>query len=653
MKHIKNTFITLLCITFLSITSLAQNTSPVYVVEFNKIQNGIMDEGKLQKNQLEDYDNNPVCLVKVKAQGFDEATLQKIVFVPHNVMIMHKAYENGEYRLYVSSKKPGSILMKYQGECEFKLPYNLEPKKIYELVLGLETATLVIKTSPSDAAIYIDDERAGTGYASKAVSIGAEHRYKVESKYYYPKEDVVLFDENEKKELVVNLEPAFGFVTVKTTPSGADVYVDDKLAGRTPYLSEIIGLGMHKITVNKDGYETDVKRVNINLNEEQTIEFELVEGESSMPVQQGSGLAVVAADKEHDDAGDKLPEKTETQKVYTKEDIEDNNIIIGEITKEGDKYVIEYSLDERASAIGLFYSEDNGTTWKQAKYIEGDFYNVWPSEKRQIAWDFSKETDLGTTPAFKLKIMQKESIDKAYRKNLEKRGFAEKNSTAYYYDNGKLLRKFYGGWFVQPEIGMGYCNYYQYNFYDSPHCDKRDGGIITVNCLFGYQIVRPFGIGLKIGYMRDLDNFDGEGGNSMPVTLNMKGFLGKGRNSIYYNIGFGYLANLKGYTEVKDEQSHNYYNNSLISCCISYRNIIFETERSGLLLSAEIGLAIRNFNIGIEYNFTKIHYSVRYDCYKQEGNGEEVFVRHVSDSEKEIDHVFLLKLGYNIPLKKK
>ncbi len=291
--------ITLLCIIFLSITSQAQNTSPVYAIEFNKIQNGIMDEGKLQKNQLTDYDDNPVCLVKVKSQGFDEATLQKIVFVPRNVMIMHKAYENGEYRLYVSSRKPGSILIKYQGEYEFKLPYNLEPKKIYELVLGMETATLVIRATPEESVIYVDDEKVGTGNVSQAVSIGAEHRYRVECENYFEKEDVVMLQKGERKSLNIELEPAFGFITVKTTPSGADVYVDDKLVGKTPYLSEVIKRGMHKITVNKEGYETSVQRVNINVNEESNVEFELVEGESSMPVQQvvaqqGNGVAVMA-----------------------------------------------------------------------------------------------------------------------------------------------------------------------------------------------------------------------------------------------------------------------------------------------------------------------------------------------------------------------
>lgn len=85
MKHIFTFLITLFCF-----AALAQNTSPVNVIEFNKIPNGIMDEGKLDRNQLEDYDNNPVCLVKVKAQGFDEATLQKLIFVPKNIIIFQR-----------------------------------------------------------------------------------------------------------------------------------------------------------------------------------------------------------------------------------------------------------------------------------------------------------------------------------------------------------------------------------------------------------------------------------------------------------------------------------------------------------------------------------------------------------------------------------
>lgn len=319
-----------------------------------------------------------------------------------------------------------------------------------------------------------------------------------------------------------------------------------------------------------------------------------------MPVQQGSGLVVAAAEKEHDDAGDKLPEKTETQKVYTKEDIEDNNIIIGEITKEGDKYVIEYSLGESAYAVGLFYSEDNGVTWKQTKYIEGDFYKVWPSKERRITWDYTKETDLGQTPAFKLKIMQKESIDKAYRKDLDNKGFAERNSTAYYYDNGMLLRKFRGGWFVQPEIGMGGANV---------------GLNFGINCLVGYQIARPFGIGLKTGF--DIYYYSSSAIN-IPLTLNFRGFFGENKTCMYYNVGLGYMSTISQSTSKKG-------------------NIYIQ----GFLFSAEIGLAVRNFNIGVEYSNVDRHLYYYDNAGKRQDDGEINL------------NIFMLKLGYNIPLKKK
>ena len=262
-SHSFTFLIALLCITFLSITSQAQNTSPVYVVEFNKIQNGIMDEGKLQKNQLTDYDDNPVCLVKVKSQGFDEATLQKLVFVPRNVMIMHKAYENGEYRLYVSSRKPGSILIKYQGEYEFKLPYNLEPKKIYELILGMETATLNIITTPDNAVIYIDNEKVGAGFASKSVSIGAEHKYKVECEDYITEENTITFTQSERKEIEVELRPNFGYITIGSTPSGAEVYVDERKVGVTPYQGKKIKRGQHMVEVRLAGYKSKVEMISV------------------------------------------------------------------------------------------------------------------------------------------------------------------------------------------------------------------------------------------------------------------------------------------------------------------------------------------------------------------------------------------------------
>ena len=297
MKHITTHSITfliaLLCITFLSITSLAQNTSPLKVVEFRMIPGGIMDELRLEKNERTDFDDNPVCEIKVKAQGFDEEVMQRFKFSANGPWITKVEFDaKNEWRIYLSSKRRGSLKIKYQGDCVFDFPAALEPKKIYELTLGMETATLVIRTSPSDAVVYIDGEMAGTGYASKAVSIGAEHHYKVECDDYYPEENTVLFDSSERRELDVELAPNFGYITVKSTPSGADVYVNDEKAGVTPYQMKKISVGQHVVEVRMTGYEPFADMVTIKANEVNR-QFEDVTLEA---VQVATGTIVLESD---------------------------------------------------------------------------------------------------------------------------------------------------------------------------------------------------------------------------------------------------------------------------------------------------------------------------------------------------------------------
>lgn len=260
-------FLLLFSFVLLGVCTLAQNTSPLTVKDFIMVTNGIMDMDQVPKDSRTDWDSNPVCLIKVKASGYDENLMQKFIFVPSGLSIMHKTIKNGQVYLYVSSNKNGEIVVKYMGDCVFSLPYKLEGHKIYELTLGMETATLIIRSVPTDADIFIDNQKVGTGYASKAVSIGVEHRWKVQSDDFYPKEGVMFFKQREERILDVELEPNFGYITVKTTPSGADVLIDEKLVGRTPYQMKRIAPGMHVVEVRKQGYDSYADMVTIKVGE--------------------------------------------------------------------------------------------------------------------------------------------------------------------------------------------------------------------------------------------------------------------------------------------------------------------------------------------------------------------------------------------------
>lgn len=264
-------FILLSLIVCLGLTAYAQ--SPLKTVSFHKNPNEIVDlrELKEKAGSDSDLDGNKAARIRIKAQGFDEKKLLDFTVFPRPGMeVIYKEFKQGEMWVYVSSKVQGTLVIKYMGEFEFKLPSKLEPKCGYDLVLGMETGTLVIRTVPTNAEIYIDNEKVGTGYASKAVSVGAEHSYKVQCTNYYPKEGRIYFSQKEEQSLNVELDPNFGYITIKSDPSGAEVYVDDEKVGTTPYLMKKIKLGQHVVELRKTGYESTADMVTIKIGEPNT-----------------------------------------------------------------------------------------------------------------------------------------------------------------------------------------------------------------------------------------------------------------------------------------------------------------------------------------------------------------------------------------------
>lgn len=279
----------LISLIILGFAAVAQ-TSPLKMVNFNKLPNEIADlkELKDECGRDSDLDNNKAALIRVKAQGFSEKTMLEFNPIARpGISIILKKYKDGEMWLYVSSNCHGTIGIKYMGEYEFKLPSKLDAKGVYELVLGMETATLVINAVPHTAEIYVDGKKIGTGYASAAVSVGSEHRYKVTCEDYIPEEDIVRSDKAEKIEKQIELRPNFGYITIKTEPSGAEVYVDEVKVGTTPYLMKKITLGRHTVEVRKYGYEPQADIVMIKVDEvnKQFENVKLVE-DKTVPQQQ-------------------------------------------------------------------------------------------------------------------------------------------------------------------------------------------------------------------------------------------------------------------------------------------------------------------------------------------------------------------------------
>lgn len=258
--------VALITFILLGFLALAQNSSPLEVKGF-VMTDEVVDMNQIPKDVRTDWDGNLICRIIIVAEGFDESLLQKFVVVPDGLDIMDKTIKNGQMMLLVSSNKKGMITVKYMGDCVFVLPNKLEAARCYKLTLGMATAPLVFDVTPVEAEVFVDNELVGKGHVIVNVTIGMEHSYRISCEDYYPNDGVIEFANQEKKEIKVNLEPNFGWITVTSKPSGADVFVDGKNYGKTPLENAKIKRGSHRVELKKSGYGSIVKLVKISAGE--------------------------------------------------------------------------------------------------------------------------------------------------------------------------------------------------------------------------------------------------------------------------------------------------------------------------------------------------------------------------------------------------
>ena len=265
-------FVFLLFTLFLSITVFAQ--IEVKEGSFKEVP-GFVNINPDENYQTDDNDL-PFAVVKVRTENINEKQRRELKFSGNGGTFIMLEYKDGEVWVYLTAKYADYLKISHPdlSSTEYTFPYDLKPKCGYEMTLVNKSPNidknnyLIIKADQQNAKIFIDDELMGTGYASKVVSIGEEHRYKVSCDDYFPKEGLVYFDKREDKEISVVLEPNFGYITIKSDPSGAEIYVDEVKVGVTPYLMKKVKPGDHVVELRKAGYESYADMVTIQVREQ-------------------------------------------------------------------------------------------------------------------------------------------------------------------------------------------------------------------------------------------------------------------------------------------------------------------------------------------------------------------------------------------------
>ena len=208
-------------------------------------------------NYQTDDNDLPFAVIKVRTENITDKQRRELKFEGNGGTFIMLEYKTGEVWVYLTSKYADYLKISHPdlSSTEFTFPFDLQPKKGYEL-------TLMNKPSVDEDIVKRIEILENTKTDNNMTAI---------------EEDVLRrLEQLEKaRDSVVEVHDV-GYITVKSTPKGAFVLVDNKIVGVTPYLSEIIRVGNHKISVSLEGYETVAQRLEIKKDEEIALDFALV-----------------------------------------------------------------------------------------------------------------------------------------------------------------------------------------------------------------------------------------------------------------------------------------------------------------------------------------------------------------------------------------
>jgi hypothetical protein len=128
----------------------------------------------------------------------------------------------------------------------------------------LAPGSLQIHSAPASAELMINGNKlqAITPYFGEKWNPG-KLKVRVEKVRFHDLDTLVTVRSGETTTLSVSLRPKLGGLTVSSTPSGADVFVNQQLQGKTPYYDSL-QIGEYLVRVSLYGFAEQVSQVRVN-----------------------------------------------------------------------------------------------------------------------------------------------------------------------------------------------------------------------------------------------------------------------------------------------------------------------------------------------------------------------------------------------------
>ena len=197
-------------------------------------------------------DGNPIRNAEISINGIKE-TLD-------NDGVLIKKLSGATYRYKVDAKY-------YQTESGIFIVDGKNNEYIIKMKPNYEIVTI---TAPKGCEIWIDGQFMGNGSWEGRLLLGT-HNISCKLDKHYDKEQVFTVVEGREAELTLEMPKEIqGTLNITSMPDNADVLVDGRKVGATPYKGAII-IGEHTVEVAKSGYSSIKENITIIQNQQQNV----------------------------------------------------------------------------------------------------------------------------------------------------------------------------------------------------------------------------------------------------------------------------------------------------------------------------------------------------------------------------------------------
>ncbi len=147
--------------------------------------------------------------------------------------------------------------------------YQLRPHKL------VSNHAMVTINAVTDASIWVDGEEKGQNSWNGPLTIGS---HTLECRKEGHRTTTKQITVNSTNPITFSCEapqPIYGSIHATSTPTDVDVFIDGEKVGRTPFISQTILIGEHRVVFSKEGYKSEEETITVNEGETNELSMEL------------------------------------------------------------------------------------------------------------------------------------------------------------------------------------------------------------------------------------------------------------------------------------------------------------------------------------------------------------------------------------------